>query len=758
MLLTWILCLWASLAAQEEVIQETTAQTAQDSLEALLTEPILDSLIVGYADSLFLPSVGDARIFRDLYGIPHIYGETDRDCAFGFGYAQAEDHLVDMLISYRMARGCAAELLGQDWIESDFKSRHWRVEDVAGEQYGAISESTRNLIAGFVDGVNHYIDIHRQGLPEWVDEVRGVDVVAASRWMVLLFAEASGRSELVSKGITPTLDEHFASNQIVIGPERALEGSGLSIADLHLPWRNPFRLYEAHLKSREGMDVSGATFFGWPVIVVGHTNRIAWSFTSNDADIFDLYEEKLDPANPRRYLFEREKLRLSSRRERVRVRTEFGVEEVERELQYSHHGPVYKVVDQWAYAARTSADDVTDVIDQLYQVNRATDLRLFRAALSRLQIPLFNATYADVDGNIYYVFLSRTPIRAEKFDWRNPVPGWSKETDWGGILPFSQLPQVVNPDRGFLQNCNTPPDAVTPTVSLERSGFPSYLGWGSMNDRGRRTLTWLSSTPVVSVEQAIDFARDEYLLSAEELKAFILRAYNGNWQELYDPESLLATAISTLRDWDNHASVDSRGALLFATWKARYDDLYAQLAAEQRTDLNVLERLALEALQGSVAYLRSTFGRVDVRLREVHRVVRGDRSYPVGGTPPGTVALHQMWSTLRSDGAFEIWGGSAYTSVISLSSPPAAWTALHFGNSEDPGSPHYADQAELQTGNRLKQTWMADEDVLANVTNIRTVPYRGEALELERLRAWWSHRRQIAPEVQLPDSSIVPEP
>tara|TARA_A100001037_G_scaffold306047_1_gene348824 strand:+ start:205 stop:558 length:354 start_codon:yes stop_codon:yes gene_type:complete len=117
-----------------------------------------------------------------------------------------------------------------------------------------------------------------------------------------------------------------------------------------------------------------------------------------------------------------------------------------------------------------------------------------------------------------------------------------------------------------------------------------------------------------------------------------------------------------------------------------------------------------------------------------------------------------MWSTLRSDGAFEIWGGSAYTSVISLSSPPAAWTALPFGNSEDPGSPHYADQAELQTGNRLKQTWMADEDVLANVTNIRTVPYRGEALELERLRAWWSHRRQIAPEVQLPDSSIVPEP
>jgi acyl-homoserine-lactone acylase len=743
-----LLCLFTAISAQEEATQDSVVMTAQDSLDALLAEPVLDSVLALHGDSLLVVEAGRSRILRDQYGIPHIYGATDADVAFGFGYAQAQDHLIEMLLSYRMAKGQAAEILGQEWIESDFKSRLWRIDDSAGEQYGAIPEPTRELISGFVDGVNHYIDIKKQTLPAWVRPVRGTDVIAASRWLAFLFSEVSGRPELASKGITPTLDDSFGSNQIVVAPKRSLASGAISASDLHLPWQLPFSMYEAHLKSQEGLNVSGATFYGWPVIVTGHTDRIAWSFTANDADVFDLYEEKLDPANPRRYVFEREKQRISTRRERIRVRTDLGVEEVERELLYSHHGPIYKVIDNWAYAARTTADDVTDVVGQLYQINRATDLRGFRAALARLEIPVFNATYADAEGNIYYVFLSRTPIRAEKFDWRRPVPGWTKDTDWGGVLPFSQLPQVVNPAAGFLLNCNTPPDAVTLGNALERSAFPSYLGWGAMNDRGRRSLTWLASRPVVSMEEMIAFSKDEYLLSAEELKGFILRAYNQNWRELYDPDARVARAISVLRNWDGRASVDSRAVVLFSIWKARFDELHAQLAVPQRQDMKIIERLALEALQGAVAYLNSTFGRVDVRWGEVHQVRRGERSYGVGGAPPGTDAIHQLWSDVQPDGTYMIQGGAAFTSVIALSTPPVAWTALPFGNSEDPTSRHYSDQAELQRGNHLKRTWIEDADVVANVTSVQTVPYVDEALEIERLRAWWSYRRSLNPVVE----------
>jgi len=722
--------------------------SAQDSLAAVLAEPVVDSVIVSHGDSLFLPGDGRARIIRDRYGIPHIYGETDVDVSFGFGFAQAEDHLIPMLLSFRMAKGEAAEILGQQLIESDFKSRLWRVGHLAGEQYGAILESTRDRIGGFVDGVNYYIDIHRQTLPSWVRPIRGTDVVASARWLTLLFAEASGTSELRSKGIAPTLGSVAASNQMLVAPQRTLSQMALSISDVHLPWHVPFRMYEAHLKSQEGLNVSGATFFGWPALVLGHNERVTWSFTTNDADIFDLYEEKLDPANPKRYVFEREKQRILTRRERIKVRGRIGVEEVERELQYSHHGPIYKVIDNWAYAARTSADDVTDLIGQLFEMNKATDLRSFRAALSRLQLPMFNAMYSDVDGNTYYVFLSRTPIRAEKFDWRNVVPGWTKETDWGGVLPFSQLPQVINPSSGFLQNCNTPPDAVTPSSSLERSNFPGYLGWGTMNDRGRRTLTWLSSRSTVSLEDALALVKDEYLLEAEEWKALIFRAYNRSWQELYDPDFNVAQAVSLLRDWDDRATVDSRAVVLFTTWKTRYEGLWAQLPQEQQQDIRVLERLALEALQGSVAYLVSTFGRVDVRWGEVHQVARGDRQYSVGGSPPGMEALHRLWSQLQPDGTYRIFGGSAFTSVTEMSIPPTVYTALPFGNSEDSRSPHYADQAELQTENRLKRTWIVDEDVVSNATRIKTVPFEEEALEKERLRAWWRQRSLLAPAVE----------
>jgi acyl-homoserine lactone acylase PvdQ len=755
MFLTWCFCFCSLLWAQEEVVApDSTVMTAQDSLAVLLAEPPLDSLIFAYADSLFLPQSGRARIVRDDYGVPHIYGATDADVAFGFGFAQAEDHLIEMLLSYRMAKGEASEILGPAFIETDFKSRLWRIDHAAGEQYGALSEGTRSVIGAFVDGVNHYIEIKAQGLPSWVRPIRGTDVIASTRWTMLLFAEASGRSELAAKGIRPTLDR-FGANQMVIAPNRTLSSAGLSISDVHLPWDLPFKLYEGHLKSREGLDVSGATFFGWPMIFIGHNDRLAWSLTPNDADIFDLFEEQLDVANNKRYLFEREKQRISVRREKIRVNSGVGVSEVVRELQYSHHGPIYKVVDNWAYAARTSADDVTDVIGQLYQMNRATDIQTFRLALSHLAIPVFNVAYGDVDGNLYYAFLSRTPIRATKFDWRSPVPGWTKETNWGGILPFSQLPQVINPEASFLQNCNTPPDAVTLSSSLEPTNFPPYLGWGKMNDRGRRALVWLSSNPLVSVDDALAFSRDEYLLSAESLKGFVLRAYNKGWKELYDPKSQLALAISVLRGWDNRASVDSRATLLFATWKERFDGLYGQLGAEQRKDLVVLERLALEALQGAVAYMNTTFGRVDVRWGEVHRAQRGELSAPVGGAPPGTEALHQLWSTGQEDGTHVIGGGSAYTSVVELTSPPRAWSALPYGNSEDSTSVHYADQLSLQTQNRLKRNWVADADVAANLTRISTVPYEGEALETEKLRAWWAYRRKLS---AVKTDSVATEP
>ena len=141
-----------------------------------------------------------------------------------------------------------------------------------------------------------------------------------------------------------------------------------------------------------------------PIIFVGHNNHIAWSITTNDIDVFDLYEERLDPINPRRYYYGNEKRRVVSRHVKIGVHSEQGIREVERELLYTDHGPVYKAIGNWAYAARTSVEDRVDAIGQLLRMNRAVTLNDFQQALSLMELPVFNVIYGDVTGEIFYVF------------------------------------------------------------------------------------------------------------------------------------------------------------------------------------------------------------------------------------------------------------------------------------------------------------------------------------------------------------------
>lgn len=747
------LCLAASAQPRD------TSPAASERMPEELARPAVHSRVAALGDSLFLAGEGEARIVRDGYGVPHIYGATDADVAFGFGYAQAEDHLLPMLLAYRQAAGRMAEVKGRDYVESDHMALLWRSHAVAAERYGSIPRPTRAVIEGFADGVNHYIRIHRHALPDWVEEIGPVDVVGLARWLVQLFAEHTGRRELASKGLTPVLAKMLGSNHWAAGPGRTATGRPITVMDPHLPWLPPFQWYEAHLVSREGWNCSGATWFGLPVIFVGHNGRLAWSMTVNAADICDLYEERLDAANSRRYVYGEEKLRMTSRRVRIPVAGSDGQPdfEVERELLYTIHGPVYKTVENWAYAVRTSADEVVDVVGQLYQMNRSQDLQGFRRAMSRLELPMLNVMYADVDGNIYYVFNARCPIRSEAYDWRTAVPGWLTATDWKGHLDYSRLPQLLNPASGFLQNCNTAAHLVTLDSGLDPDAFPTYLGRGGFNDRGQRALNWLASHTDVTVEDMKRLARDDYLISAEEAKGFILGAYNDRWPEIYDPDSHVANAIRVLREWDNRATQESRGTLLFAVWQKRFEPLYRQLQEDQRQDLTALKKLALEALRMTVEFMVATYGRVDVPWGEVNRLRRGDLSLATSGSPPGAPALHRLFSTLSADGQVHVNGGSSFTMVVSLTDTVQAWSVLPYGNSEDPESPHYADQMALQAGDAFKRAWFLESDVYANLERVVTVPLSEADAERSALRALWRARRERDLQEARGDSVAAPE-
>ncbi|MCY3871993.1 MAG: penicillin acylase family protein [Gemmatimonadetes bacterium] len=730
----------AQSGAQEGVIN-------RDSLAVLLAEVPVDTLVAKLGDSLFSPPEGKARILRDAYGVPHIYGRTDEDVAFGFGYAQAEDHLLQMLKSFRQARGRLAEVEGTSALKLDEMALRWRIHSVAGERYGDISEETRQYIAAFVEGINHYIEIHRQVLPQWVQDVRAVDVVALVQWILFLFAEQTGESELARVGLTTSVPKLPGSNLWVAGPSRSGSGAPVLAMDVQLPYTTPFQLCEAHLVSNAGLNVMGTTFFGLPVIFAGHNDHIAWSITTNDTDVFDLYEERLDPINPRRYFYGDEKRRVVSRR--VKIHTEEGMREVEREFFYTDHGPVYKTIGNWAYAARTSVADRVDAMGQLLAMNRAVSLGAFQQALSHLELPVFNVIYGDVMGEIFYVFNGRCPVRSEDFDWRAPVPGWMPETEWRGMIAFSQLPQVHNPTSGSLQNCNVSPDVVAIDSGLKRDDFPPFLGWGRPNYRAQRIVNWLLTHQNIAVGDMQALLRDDYLVDAEESKGLIYRAYNRAWPVLYDPNWEIGKAVQILRSWDNRASLESVGTLLFSIWKMRFDPLLAQ--APQKRDIIVREKVALEALQQAVAYMITTYGRLDVPWGQVHYLKRGDRTFPMSGAPSGTEALHQTMTRIEADGTMLIEGGSAFGMVVSLVQPVQSWSALAYGNSENTESPHYDDQAELQHRNTFKKTVFTTGDLQPVLTDLTTVPYDPEEAERQSLKAIW-HKQLQTGEVA-PDST-----
>ena len=730
---------WVMLvcAVRVDVASAAAPATFQDSVKRFLPEVPLESRLERYGNRLFIPPEGRARILRDRYGVPHIYGKRDVDVAFGFGYAQAQDHLIPMLLNYRAAAGTASEVLGVGHLESDERALLWRIRSVAVAGYGALPPEIRNLIGAFADGVNHYIDVYRDALPNWVAHVGGTDVVALSRWLVMLFAEQAGSPELAEKGLTPFLRTRVTSNLWVLGGSRTTAGDPVFGMDLHLPWRAPFQPYEAHLVSSEGLNVAGVTMFGIPVILAGHNRHMAWSLAANEADVFDLYELKLDSANRRRYVFEKEKRRMSSQRVRIRVGEPHGVRVVERELLYSHHGPIYKAGNEWAYAGRCSAEEVVNTIGQLYAINRARDPDAFESALRELQLPMFHVLYGDVDGRMLYVYSARSPARAEEFDWQRPVPGWVPDTEWRTIVAYDRLPRILNPQADFLQNCNVSPDFVTHNSGLRPADFPPFMGWGGLDHRGQRLLSWLSANRNATLRQLKELARDPYLIAAEELKGIILRAYNRTWWEIYDPERQLAFAVELLRGWDNRASVDSRATLLFTEWKARYDRLGSDLPPEQLDRLPVLEKLALDALRMTVEHLMATYGRLDVPWGEVHVIQRGERRFPVGGSAPGTQALHTTWSVPDEDGLFRVEGGSAYTMVVALADPIRSWSLQSHGNSEDPESDNYHDQASMQATGELKRFLTDNEEIHADLRSVVTVPLEQADVVREQFRIRW---------------------
>lgn len=690
------------------------------------------------------PLASHVTIYRDNYGTPHIVGDTEEATFFGYGYAQAEDHLEEMMVQYRDAQGRRAEVQGMEALgdgylhfipyeyrwDGDYLQRLLRTKAEVIENRDKIDPGTYKILDGFARGVNAYIAAHRSETPEWIDSVTAEDIEALERSHYMRFYSIQDALMKMTEKVYNF--PNFGSNQWAIAPSRSANGRVIHVEHTHMPWANRFQNYEAHLITPGELDAAGISWFGSPVFLDGFNDKITWSATWNQPNMSDVYEEKINPDNRLQYLYEGGWRDIRVETATFRIKGPKGMDSVTLPLYYTHHGPIVSFDKERnrAYAVRLPNFDGVNYATGLYGIMKARNLNEFKAAVARQLMPRWNLLYSDPE-NIFWVHNGNVAQRAAGYDWSKPVPGWTKETEWGPYFPFERHPQILNPASGFLQNCNNPPWVVTRNSGLKPlEPAPYYLqstpqadaGEEALNTRGERLFQVLTQNKKFTLAEMKELAFDTYVVPAEAIVPLLEKA----WERAGSAHPKLARAMELIQAWNRRSAEDSAAYTYVYFWGVSYKELFSErkfarfmsYQRKQKVDVNSAEEQdhALEALEKAAARIEKTFGKSEVPWGEINVVVRGG-TFPMDGSGLYDM-LHPDEGVEQDNGQMHCNDGWGHLLIVIEGSPKQVWSLLPYGESQHPSSPHYNDQAKLHSRREVKQFWFTPADILAHTESV----------------------------------------
>jgi len=542
------------------------------------------------------------RIERDADGVPLITAQDDEDVAFGLGFVHAQERLFQMELQRRYGAGRLAEIFGQQAVATDRQMRVLGLYRAAESAIPSLSPQMNRALSAYAAGVNAFLASRRGAPPpEFLllglapEPWRPADSLV---WGKLMAVQLGGnyRGELLRARMARTITAadlaflypeyptvapttladmlpvyrrlaldrlydalptvvgpNYASNSWVVDGKHSASGKPLLANDPHLAFGTPGFWYLARLKTPQH-EIAGGTVAGVPLVVIGHNERIAWGFTTTTSDVEDLYIEKVDPADPGRYLTPQGSAPFNSRAETILVK---GAAPVDITIRETRHGPVLSdalppgTADPGFVLALSATLTIPEdrSAEALWEVNRAADWPSFRTALQKFVGPMENMVYADVDGTIGFIAPGLVPIRRKGDGWL-PVPGWTGEYDWAGFIPFAALPSAVNPSSGDFVNAN---NKIVPDT------YPYFLSrdWDLPN-RAERIEALLAATPVQTPASSAAIEADTLSLMAEHLVPLMTRIVEVNDAD--------REAIERLRRWDFHMDREKVEPLLFTAW------------------------------------------------------------------------------------------------------------------------------------------------------------------------------------------------
>ena len=676
----------------------------------------------------FRPVAGQQKteILWDTYGVPHIYGKDVQSLFHAFGWAQMHSHGNVILRLYGQARGRAAEYWGEKYVESDQWVRTMGVPVRAQQWYDAQNPTFRNYIDAFAAGINAYTQNHGELIDDEVKgvlPVTGVDVLAhVHRLLNFTFIVkpqtlASLREEWENpkdtstgfnkQNITP--QKPLGSNGWAIAPSRSASGNAMLLANPHNPWSDLFLWYEAQLNA-PGIDTYGATLVGIPVLTIGFNDNLGWTHTVNKYNGRDVYELTLADGG---YRFDGKIRAFETETQTLNVRQPDGtLEEKPLTVQRSVHGPVIAQKDGKALALRVVGLDQPGALEQWWTMGLAKNLTEFEAAIKPVQIPMFTVIYADREGHIMHLFNGQVPVRSQGdyAYWSGIIPGDTSTTLSTQFHPYGDLPRVLDPQSGWLQNANDPPWTTTFPVPLKPDDYPSYIApRGPMEFRAQHSAKMLKSDERISFEKMVEYKHSTHVELAERLLDDLITAARQHGGEVGK------NAADVLETWDRKTESDSRGAVLFAFWNEEVDfsNLFAVPWNEQEplTTPNGLADpvSAVTALEAAAQRVMATYGRLDVPWGEVFRLRSGNLDLPANGGEVGI--FRNLWFSPLEDGRFEAIGGESYVAAIEFSNPVRAMALVSYGNATQPNSPHVGDQLELFAKKQLRPIWRSRQEI-----------------------------------------------
>ena len=669
----------------------------------------------------------NVHIVRDNFGVPHVFGHTDADVAFGFGFAHSEDDFGTIQDVALAVRGQLAATEGPSAAVTDYLTHLFRVWETVNARYHELPPDVRAVVEAYADGINYYAALHPDKVKPGLLPMTGKDVVAGFVFKTPFFYGLDTTLKDLTAPSKPNTKLPSGSNGLAVAPSRSADGATRLLVNSHQPYSGPVSWYEAVLQSDQGWHVAGGFFPGSPFMLHGHNEHLGWANTVNNPDLADIYRLTINPNNENQYLLDGKWRDFEKSDAAIRVKL-FGplIWTVHRDVLYSAHGPVLKT-DHGVFAIRYAGMGEIRQVLQYYRLNKARNRDEWLTAMRLQALPSINYVFADEKGDIGYVYNGQFPVRKPGFDWKHILPGDRSDLIWHAYVPFDKIPQLWNPDTGLVFNSNnTPFQSTTMTPAqmnraasaepfsttdahvitgdhIDPKNYPEWMGiQTNMTNRAYRAEETFGRDGAITADAfrkyKFDLSYSANSAIAEDIKE--IEAINpGHDADLKQAQGILA-------HWNRSTDIHNRGAALAILMGVR--------VAPEEIDGPRKEE-PLPALREAMGVLKTHFGRLDPEWGQVNRFRRGKYDLPIDGGPD---VYRAVYGKPQDDGTLTAVDGDTFIMFVTWDkNGRLSSESIHqFGSATlDKTSKHYDDQVPLFVAMKTKPVLFTREQLAGHI-------------------------------------------